>query len=80
MEGTLNLVEICGHLVDTITINVILSCYGSYHEYKKIKTWIRRMQVDNINKSEPTKGKNVQPKVSSRMLCHEESTLNILKH
>ena len=40
MEGTLNLVESCGHSIDTITINMILSCYGSYQEYKRITTWL----------------------------------------
>ena len=58
MEGTLNLVESCGHSIDTITINMILSCYGSYHEYKIIKSCVRRMQVDNGKRSKPTKSKS----------------------
>ena len=78
MEGTLNLLESCGHLVDTITINMILSCYCSYQEYKIIKTWLRRMQVDNIDFSIMTYNAiaNSFATLISFVLLHEDIPLS----
>lgn len=78
MEGTLNLLESCGHPVDTVTINMILSCYGTYQEYKSIKTWLRRMQVDNIDLSIRTYNAvaNSCPTLISFALLHEDIPLS----
>lgn len=78
MEGTLKLLESCGYSVDTVTMNMILSCYGSYQEYKSIKTWLRRMQVDNIELSIRTYNAvaNSCPTLISFALLHEDISLS----
>ena len=48
IRNPFKLLESCGDSVGALTIKMILSYYGSYQQYKIIKAWIRRRQVDNI--------------------------------
>eukprot|EP01018_Ginkgo_biloba_P011384 Gb_07190 [translate_table: standard] len=79
MENILKLMENHGHSADTVTINMILSCYGSYREYTSIKIWLRRMHIGNIDLSIRTYNAiaNACPTLISFALLREDIPLSV---
>ncbi|KAL4186640.1 hypothetical protein AMTRI_Chr09g15080 [Amborella trichopoda] len=49
MEKTLELMENLGYSIDTVTANTILSSYGSFMEYSKMVSWLKKMASLNVD-------------------------------
>lgn len=78
MERTLELLEGCGYLVDTATMNMVLKSYGSSQDYGSIMTWLKRMQAERINLSTRTYNAvaNSCPTLVSFALLHKAIPLS----